>query len=152
MVPSILINESDCQMRSRLTEKCAKSRKMHVHHTSYMPGNTRRKANRYTSKNGMTKYYSVQRIFRLIQGWWTTRQDIIRISQRGSLVWLDCFFLYYLWLQKNEKTQSGHTRLCARVAMEEGLLSVWVGQSIGQSQSVDEYCYLLNLGFASLNS
>ena len=54
--------------------------------------------------------------------------------------------------RKNTKTQSGHMRLCARVAMEEGLLSVMVSQSIGESQSVDEYCYLLNLGFASLNS
>ena len=40
------------------------------------------------------------------------------------------------------------TRLYARVAIEEGLLSVWVSQSIGQSWSVDEYCYLLNSGFA----
>ena len=36
---------------------------------------------------------------------------------RYSLVW-------YLWWQKNGKTQSGHARLHARVAMEEGLLSV----------------------------
>ena len=32
--------------------------------------------------------------------------------------------------------------LRARVAIEEGLLSVWVTQSIGQSWSVNKYCYL----------
>ena len=64
---------------------------------------------------------------------------------RYSLAWPDCFFRY-LWWQKNGKTRSIHARLCARVAMEEGLLSVWVSQTIGQSQLVDEYCCLLNLG------
>ena len=43
---------------------------------------------------------------------------------RYSLTWPDCFFCYYLWWQKNRKTWSGHARLCARVAMEEGFLSV----------------------------
>ena len=32
--------------------------------------------------------------------------------------------MWYLWWQKNRKTRSGHARLHARVAMEEGLLSV----------------------------
>ena len=41
-----------------------------------------------------------------------------------SFAWPDHFFHYYLWWQKNGKTQSGHARLHARVAMEEGLLSV----------------------------
>ena len=67
---------------------------------------------------------------------------------RYSLVSPDHFSVITLWWQKNRKTQSGHVRLHARVAMEEGLLSVWVSQSIGQSQSVDENCYLLNSGFA----
>ena len=39
-------------------------------------------------------------------------------------------------------------RAYVRVAMKEGLLSVRVSQSIGQSHSIDENCYLLNLGFA----
>ena len=47
----------------------------------------------------------------------------------------------------NRKTRSGHARLCARIAMEEGLLSVCVSQSIGQSWLVNEYCYLLNSEF-----
>ena len=38
--------------------------------------------------------------------------------------------------RKTEK--SGHTRLHARVAMEESLLSVLVSQSIDQSRSVNE--------------
>ena len=41
---------------------------------------------------------------------------------RYSPVWPDRFF-GYLWWQKNG-TRSGHARLNARVAMEEGLLSV----------------------------
>ena len=47
----------------------------------------------------------------------------------------------------NGKTRSGHARLRARVAMEEGLLSVFVSLSNGQSWLVDEYCYLLNSEF-----
>ena len=43
---------------------------------------------------------------------------------RYSLAWPDCFFRYYLWWQKNGKTRSGHARLRARVATEEGLHSV----------------------------
>ena len=43
---------------------------------------------------------------------------------RYGLVWPDHFFRYYLWWQKNGKTQSVHVRLHARIAMEEGLLSV----------------------------
>ena len=47
--------------------------------------NTRRKANRYTAKNGMRCIS--QTIFRrLIQWWWTTRQDIIRIGHRGIVL------------------------------------------------------------------
>ena len=61
---------------------------------------------------------------------------------RNSLEWPDHFFRYYLWWQKNGKTRSGYERLHARVAMEEGLLSVWVSQSIGQLRSVDEYSML----------
>ena len=34
-------------------------------------------------------------------------------------------------------------RLRARVAMEEGLLSVCISQSMSQSRLVNEYCYLL---------
>ena len=50
------------------------------------------------------------------------------------------------------KTQLGHARLHARVTTEEGLLIVWVSQSIGQSQSVDEYYYLLNSGLQEQGS
>ena len=64
---------------------------------------------------------------------------------RSSLVWPDRFFCYYLWWQKNRKTRSGHARLRARVTIEEGLLSVWVSQSIGQSWSANEYCYTFSI-------
>ena len=37
--------------------------------------------------------------------------------------------LIILWWQKNEKRWSGHVRLLARVAKEEGLLNVRVSQS-----------------------
>ena len=67
---------------------------------------------------------------------------------RYSLVLPDLFSRYHLWWQKNGRTRSGHARVRARVAMEEGLLSVCVSQSMSQSRSVDEYCYLLNSGFA----
>ena len=45
---------------------------------------------------------------------------------RGSVVWPDLYSVIdnYLWWQKNGKTWSGNARLRARVAMEEGLLSV----------------------------
>ena len=69
---------------------------------------------------------------------------------RYSLVLPDLFSRYHLWWQKNRKTWSGHARLRARVAMKEGLLNVCVSQSMSQSWSVDEYCYLLNSGFARL--
>ena len=42
---------------------------------------------------------------------------------RYSLAWSGHFF-HYLWWQKNGKTQPGHARLLARVAMEEDLLIV----------------------------
>ena len=53
-----------------------------------------------------------------------------------------------LWWQKNGNTRSGHVRLSARVAMVEGLLSVY------QLRLVDEYCYkyFLNLEFARARS
>ena len=69
---------------------------------------------------------------------------------RYTLVWPDRFFGYSLWWQKNRKKRSGHVRLRAKVAMEEGLLTVWICQRIGQSWSVNEYCY--NLGFARTRS
>ena len=53
---------------------------------------------------------------------------------------------------EKQKTWSGHARLRAKVAMKEGLLNVWVSQSIGQSQLVNEYCYLLNSGFTRTRS
>ena len=53
-----------------------------------------------------------------------------------SLAWPNCFF-HYLWWQKNGKTRSGHARLHARVAMEGGLLNVWVSHSVNHSQSMD---------------
>ena len=42
---------------------------------------------------------------------------------RYGLAWPNPFFRY-LWWQKSGKTQSIHVRLRARVAMEEGSLSV----------------------------
>ena len=48
---------------------------------------------------------------------------------RSSLVWPDRFLL--LVVAEKQKTRFGHTRLHARVTIEEGLLSVWVSQSIG---------------------
>ena len=57
----MLIKESGCQTRSRLTEKLTMCGKTRVHHTSYMPGmrpgTTRRKANIYASKYGMTNVF-----------------------------------------------------------------------------------------------
>ena len=130
--------------------------KTRVHCTSYMPGNTRRNTNIYGSENGSNKCISQQKIFtvrRLVQWWWTTRWNIIWIGQRGIVLCGQTIFrYYYLWWQKNGKTWSEHARLRTRVAMDEGLLSVWVSQSIGQSRSVDENCYLLNSGFASTMS
>ena len=45
---------------------------------------------------------------------------------RDSLVWPDHFFplLIFVVAEKWKNTRSGHARLRARVAMEEGLLSV----------------------------
>ena len=113
--------------RSRLTEKLAKCGKTRVHHTSYMPGNTRKKPNIYTRpENGMTKCISQQRIFwRLVQRWWTTRWDIIRIGQQGMVFCgprfgQTIFPLLIFMVAEKQKTRSGHARLCARVAMEEG--------------------------------
>ena len=62
------------------------------------------------------------------------------------------FSHYYLWWLKNGKTWSGHARLHARVAMEEGLPQCVVSQSIGQSRSLDDYCYLLDSGFVRIGS
>ena len=46
-------------------------------------------------------------------------------SARYSLVWPDHLsIINILWWQKNGKTRSGDARLRARVAMEEGLLTV----------------------------
>ena len=42
---------------------------------------------------------------------------------RYSLAWPDAFPLLFVVAEK-QKTRSGHARLRARVAMEEGLLSV----------------------------
>ena len=40
---------------------------------------------------------------------------------------------------ENGKTLSGHARLRDKVAMEEGLLSVSVSQSIGQSMNITTF-------------
>ena len=53
MVPSMLIEEPGCQIRSRLTEELAK-----VQENVYiLYGNNRRKANGYKFKNGMTNVF-----------------------------------------------------------------------------------------------
>ena len=79
-----------------------------------------------------------------------TRWDIIRIGQRGIVLCGQTAFSVIIICggRKTEKQSLDMPRLHTRVAMEEGLLSVWVSQSIGQSWSVDENCYLLNSGFA----
>ena len=47
--------------------------------------------------------------------------------ERDSLVWPDHFVPLLIFVVAEKwKTWSGHARLRARVAMEEGLLSVWV--------------------------
>ena len=159
----MLIKKSGCQKRLRLTEKLAKYGKTRVRHTSHTLGSTRRKANNHTrrkqiaiyaSKNGSDKCISQQRIFtvrRLVQWWWTTRWDIATKNwpARDSLVWPDHFSVINIYGgRKTEKHGLDMRGYVQGVAMEEGLLSVWVSQSIGQSWSVNKNCYLLNSGFA----
>ena len=57
-----------------------------------------------------------------------TRYDIIRIGQRGIVLCDQIAFPLLFCSGRKRKTQSGHARLLARLAMEEGLLSVWVSQ------------------------
>ena len=59
-----LPNEVKVTWASYLTEKLAKCGITSMHHTSYMPGNIRRKANIYASENGMTKirYFSAEKL------------------------------------------------------------------------------------------
>ena len=54
------------------------------------------------------------------------RHNKNRPARDSLAVWPDHFSVIsiILWWQKNGKTQSGHARLRARVAMEEGLLNV----------------------------
>ena len=54
----------------------------------------------------------------------TTRYDIIRIGQRGIVLCGQIAFPLLFVVAEKRKTQSGHVRLLARLAMEQGLLSV----------------------------
>ena len=53
-----------------------------------------------------------------------TRYDTIRIGQRGIVLCGQIAFPLLFVVAVKWKTQSGHARLLARVAMEEVLLSV----------------------------
>ena len=124
MVPSMHVNQ-----RVRLpnevnaNRKTCKVWKTHVHHTSYMSGNTTRKANIHASKNGIIgqMYFLVANLLEVspVVMNYKMRHNKNRPA-RYSLVW-------YLWWQMKWKNTFGTcVRLHARVAMEEGLLSVCV--------------------------
>ena len=57
MVPYMLINESGCQTRSRLTEKLEKCEKMRMHHTSYMAASEEKQIDSLRIQNGMTNVF-----------------------------------------------------------------------------------------------
>ena len=86
-------------------------------------GTTKRKANKYISENGMTNVFlkEYSRGYKIRHN---KNQPAMRLA-RYSLA-RPVHFFRYLWWQKNGKTWSRHARLHVRVAMEEGLLSVWI--------------------------
>ena len=57
-----------------------------------------------------------------------------------------------LWWQKNGNTRSGHARLRARVAMEEGLLTVYQLRLVDKYFYISRYIYFINLEFARTRS
>ena len=151
MIPSMLIKEPGEVKDNRETWKSAEKCMCTI-----LYGNTKEKQIDTHSKMEWQMYFSenlpgvnlvvMNYKIRRNKNWPATR------PARYSLVWSDHSFHYYLWWQKNGKTWSGRARLCARVAMEEGLLSAWVTQNIGQSQLINEYCYLLNSEFLRTQS
>ena len=130
MIPSMLIKESRCQTRSGIIEKLAKCGKTHVHHTSHMATPEEKQIDSHT-KMEWQMYFSAEKppgVNPVVINY-KIRHNKNRQAMRPArycLVWPDCFLCYYLWWEKNGKTWSGHERLCAR----EGLLSVWVSQSM----------------------
>ena len=138
-------------MRSRLTEKLAKMRK-NTHALVCAPDDMatpeEKQIDKHPKMEWQSKEYSGVNLVvmnynkRISQQW----------GQRGMVLRGQTAFSHCLRWQKNGKAWSGHARLRARVAMGEGLLSVWVSQSIGQLWSVNKYCYLLNSGFARTRS
>ena len=151
MVPSMLIKEPGCQTRSRLTEKLAKVRKngcapyyMATPEEKQIDTHLKMEWQMYFSAENLPGVNPVVMNYKIRH----SKNQTATRPARYSLMLPDLFSRYHLWWQKNGKTRSGHVRLHARVAMEEGLLSVCVSQSMSQSRSVNEYCYLLNSGFA----
>ena len=126
MVPSMLIKEPGCQTRSRLTEKLAKVQE-NVCAPYYMTTSEEKQIDMHF-KNGITNVFSENLLgVNPVVMNYKIRHNKNRPTTRPAryrLLWSDHFFCYYLWWKKNGKTWSGHARLHARVAMEEGLLSV----------------------------
>ena len=150
MVPSMLIKEPGCQTRSRLTEKLAKVRKngcapyyMATPEEKQIDTHLKMEWQMYFSAENLPGVNPVVMNYKIRH----SKNQTATRPARYSLMLPDLFSRYHLWWQKNGKTRCGYVRLRARVAMEEGLLSVCISQSMSQSRSVDEYCYLLNSGY-----
>ena len=98
-------------------------------------------------------YFSAENVPGLIQWWWTTRSDIVRIDQRrgqrGIVLHNQASFPFICGSRKMEKhglvmrgsVQGWPSRKACSVCQ-------WVSERIGQSRAVNDYCYLLNSGFA----
>ena len=78
----------------------------------------------YASENGIQMYLSKSILVVMNYKMRHNENQPVMRPAKHSLTWLDRFFCYYLWLQKNRKTRSGHARLLASVAIEEGLVSI----------------------------
>ena len=134
----------------------SKCRKARVHHTQYMATPEEKQIDTHSKMEWQMYLVSgnLPRVNPVVMNYIIILRNIgQRRGQQGIVLrGQTAFSVIILWWQKNGKTWSGHARLRTRVAMEEGLLSVWVSQSIGQSPSVDGYCYLLNSGFARTRS
>ena len=143
MVSSMLIKEPGCQTRSRLTEELAKVQENMC--TYYMAIPEEKQIDTY-SKMEWQMYFleNISGVNPVVMNYKIGRNknQLATRPARYSFMWPDHFFHYYYSICGGRKTWSGHAWVRARVAMEEGLLIVWVSQSIGQSRSVVELSQL----------
>ena len=158
-MPSMLLKGPGCQTRSRLTEELANVRK-NLHAPYYMATTEEKQIDTHL-KLECQMYFSenlpgVNPVVMNYKIRHNKSRSTMRLAMRPakySLAWPDCFFVIICSGSKTDKhglDMWGYVRgyLWRKACLLCGLARAL----IGQSRSVDEYCCLLNSGFARTRS